>query len=216
MSLSSDHAQALLPRLGSPLISKRCIVCGERKPLGEYNRNRAHKDGRKNRCRACSAAYDRAYYAAHKEEDNAKSRAYYVEHMEEKRAQSRVYNETHKEERAAYRETHKNEIAIYGRAYRQTPRGRAVMKACRARRRLLPNVSDLAADTIQEVLDASNGICPYCGEPFEDGHVDHVIPVSKGGTNDRENLVYVCAQCNLSKGNMGLLEFMLRECSRAT
>lgn len=41
--------------------------------------------------------------------------------------------------------------------------------------------------------------CHYCGAP-KAGTVDHVIPVSRGGTNDASNLVPACGPCNYSKG----------------
>lgn len=43
--------------------------------------------------------------------------------------------------------------------------------------------------------------CRYCGRQPSDVilHLDHIIPVSKGGTNDPENLVTSCADCNLGK-----------------
>jgi len=42
--------------------------------------------------------------------------------------------------------------------------------------------------------------CHYCGkEPA--GTIDHVIPVSQGGTNHPDNLVPACAACNYSKGS---------------
>ena len=46
--------------------------------------------------------------------------------------------------------------------------------------------------------------CVYCGGPFEDRHdrtatVDHVIPVSQGGTTEDSNLVGCCRACNVSK-----------------
>ncbi|GAA6196674.1 hypothetical protein NBRC116598_21180 [Pseudophaeobacter arcticus] len=51
-------------------------------------------------------------------------------------------------------------------------------------------------------------MCVYCGcieGPF---HIDHLWPVSKGGSNDPSNLVVSCASCNLSKGGKSLREWM--------
>lgn len=39
-------------------------------------------------------------------------------------------------------------------------------------------------------------ICQYCGEFAT--HIDHVVPVSYGGSHDFDNLVLSCAQCNLT------------------
>lgn len=50
------------------------------------------------------------------------------------------------------------------------------------------------------VAERSNRACVYCQTTEGPFHVDHVRPVSAGGTNDIDNLVYACAPCNLSKG----------------
>ena len=44
--------------------------------------------------------------------------------------------------------------------------------------------------------------CVYCGHGVEDGAqltLDHVRPVSKGGTNDASNLVTACHTCNSNR-----------------
>lgn len=50
-------------------------------------------------------------------------------------------------------------------------------------------------------------LCALCGnrlpEDAADIHVDHVVPVARGGTSDPENLQAVCAVCNLRKGAGG-------------
>lgn len=43
----------------------------------------------------------------------------------------------------------------------------------------------------------SSETCTYCGDYAE--AVDHIIPVSRGGTNDRENLTAACTRCNMEK-----------------
>jgi 5-methylcytosine-specific restriction endonuclease McrA len=44
--------------------------------------------------------------------------------------------------------------------------------------------------------------CAYCGGKFE--HLDHVIPLSKGGSNWPANFRPSCAKCNKSKGSKTL------------
>lgn len=41
--------------------------------------------------------------------------------------------------------------------------------------------------------------CFYCEEEYTDYHVDHMIPLSRGGTNDISNLAIACPSCNLRK-----------------
>jgi 5-methylcytosine-specific restriction endonuclease McrA len=52
------------------------------------------------------------------------------------------------------------------------------------------------------VTRKGGGACHYCGRrpPEVAIEVDHLIPVSRGGTNDFENLVPACRECNRSKG----------------
>lgn len=47
----------------------------------------------------------------------------------------------------------------------------------------------------------SPGICSYCGMKFPPGELtmDHVIPVSRGGTSEKFNIVPCCKECNNKK-----------------
>lgn len=49
----------------------------------------------------------------------------------------------------------------------------------------------------------SNGICYLCNKPMciEDFNIDHIIPVSKGGTNKQSNLAAVHPKCNQNKSD---------------
>jgi len=52
----------------------------------------------------------------------------------------------------------------------------------------------------KKILERDEYRCKQCGS-WENLHVDHIKPLSKGGTNDEKNLQALCAKCNLSKGN---------------
>lgn len=55
-----------------------------------------------------------------------------------------------------------------------------------------------------EVLRRDGHICQYCGEKAPDVtlHVDHVVPVSLGGSDKPENLVAACKDCNTGKASI--------------
>ena len=52
-----------------------------------------------------------------------------------------------------------------------------------------------------EIFERDQFTCQYCGEkpPKVILHVDHIIPVVKGGCNEPENLRTSCSSCNLGK-----------------
>lgn len=57
------------------------------------------------------------------------------------------------------------------------------------------------------ILDRDNFTCAYCGESSDDLCADHVIPLSRGGTNHESNLVCACRPCNSSKSDLLLSEW---------
>ena len=53
----------------------------------------------------------------------------------------------------------------------------------------------------KRVLRRDDYTCSYCGVRARHGmQVDHVVPVSKGGSHDDTNLVACCPACNAQKG----------------
>jgi hypothetical protein len=55
-----------------------------------------------------------------------------------------------------------------------------------------------------EIFKRDYFTCQYCGKtpPKVVLHIDHILPVSKGGKSDRGNLITSCADCNLGKSNI--------------
>lgn len=43
--------------------------------------------------------------------------------------------------------------------------------------------------------------CAHCGLMEGRFHVDHIIPLSRGGMDDPENLQFLCTRCNFKKSN---------------
>jgi hypothetical protein len=74
---------------------------------------------------------------------------------------------------------------------------------------------------VERMGTATNGCCFYCGWSLRDGGgrdfiflrgqrdpmIDHKTPEVRGGTNDSDNLVLSCAECNLQKSSLTADEF---------
>ena len=60
------------------------------------------------------------------------------------------------------------------------------------------------------VIERDGPRCVYCGVDLltEEIQLDHVIPESKGGATNYDNLQVTCAKCNREKGILGEQEFM--------
>ena len=64
-----------------------------------------------------------------------------------------------------------------------------------------------------EILERNGYTCQLCGagpgdpDPFNPSrkvrlHVDHIVPRSQGGTNDKDNLRVLCSACNQGRSNI--------------
>lgn len=61
----------------------------------------------------------------------------------------------------------------------------------------------------RQVIERDGLHCVYCDEDLTNAevHLDHVIPESKGGLTNYQNLQVTCRKCNLAKGVLTESEF---------
>lgn len=171
-----------------------------------FHRKRDSSDGLNNKCKVCNQAAGRAWAIAHSERAKAYQDAYKEANKERLREQKRQYH-------ADNRSRHLTEFAEYARCncerlrtqrrkryVENAPRIKVANHQRRAQRKQAPG-----RYTIQDVrllLLSQKGLCWWCGVPVGDTyHVDHRIPLSRGGSNYPENLCISCPNCNLSKHN---------------
>ncbi|MEO1503139.1 MAG: HNH endonuclease [Pseudomonadota bacterium] len=68
------------------------------------------------------------------------------------------------------------------------------------------------AERREAVIQRDGYRCAYCEKQCYSPHVDHIVPVSRGGTHDLSNLTVACPACNLSKGDKLLSEWREARC----
>ncbi|MCK4792038.1 MAG: HNH endonuclease [Desulfobacteraceae bacterium] len=150
------------------------------------------------------------YYQEHKEKVCLRNAKYRQAHREERRLHQTKYRQEHKEEQrlysAKYRRKHKEERRLYNAEYNREHRGKH--NAWKSTRRALilgVTIGNLAQikEIYERARDDRKARCYLCGKPIPKGHrhVDHIIPLSKGGKHTASNLAIACESCNLSKYN---------------
>jgi 5-methylcytosine-specific restriction endonuclease McrA len=170
--------------------------------------------------------YSRTYHAEHREEIRAKKAADYIEHREERIAAAADYRATHPEEIfaswTAYHAEHREERRVYSADYRaadpeharaaaakwsaENPLAiRAIANRRRARKRSAPGKPYTAAEFLV-LCETASWQCSYCPAILDIVTVqaDHIIPLSRGGSNGIENIAVSCGPCNRSKHNIPL------------
>lgn len=191
---------------------KACSKCGETKPLTDYGVKSAARDGRNSRCKPCVKVDKAESWQRHLESNRAKNRANYLAHRE-----ARIAGQ------AAWKKANPDKVREYGRIWRERNPGRDTedtrrwiaenpeRAAVNFKRNTLKRRARKKNATIGVVnLDALwSGSCGICDEPIDRAtkyphplspSVDHIVPLSKGGTHEQSNLQWAHLVCNQRKG----------------
>lgn len=70
----------------------------------------------------------------------------------------------------------------------------------------------------EEIIERDGLVCYLCERvdlKLSEIHLDHVIPLSRGGDHTRENLRVSCADCNIEKGVLTEAEYRARLSARS-
>jgi 5-methylcytosine-specific restriction endonuclease McrA len=76
-----------------------------------------------------------------------------------------------------------------------------------------PNRKKISKVVRRTLYEINDGHCAYCGREFCKNvwrEIDHIIPVSKGGSNTAENMTVCCQNCNARKQGFSLDEYRER------
>ena len=66
-------------------------------------------------------------------------------------------------------------------------------------------------DDVERLLEQQSYRCNGCGvDLLRSYHVDHIIPLIRGGSNWPDNLQILCHRCNCSKGTLTMEEWRMK------
>lgn len=174
---------------------RRCRVCGNTLPVTAFNVDRSRHDGHGYVCRACrrvspTSVPNRIERAAARERGMAWCRGC---------ATWCVALDVNKQGlcRPHQRESDRKRYACDS-AHRQRRRSHASMRS--------RGIDAVPIEGVEALTELYEGRCAYCAGEAQT--FDHVIPVSKGGKTEPFNMLPACKECNSSKRDRDLLEWI--------
>lgn len=177
--------------------SLNCMECGRLKSRRDHLKRDKAKE--RERLRAYRAANREKINAAHRAanatpERQAYKAAWYQANRERIRAKAQAepgkYRESNIASAAAWKVANPEKAREHSRMNRRNRRAKA-KKA---------GGTHTAAD-LAEILESQGHRCAYCRADLRKTpkHVDHIVPLARGGSNGRANLQYLCQSCNQAK-----------------
>ena len=129
-------------------------------------------------------------------------RKWWKDHPEYGKKHSKKWSEDHPE----YMKQWLKDNPEYMKKWYKTEKGKANNQRGHIARQMNEKniINTLTAEEWINILKEYKFKCAYCGKEFtlfDRETRDHIIPLSKGGNNIKENIVPACRSCNSKKNN---------------
>ncbi len=135
-------------------------------------------------------AYMKVYHEENRERDNAHKKAWHAANRDRALANMRVYGVANRDRERVYRRS---------RYTANRDRIKSYHHKLRAHKRA--SEGTYTAQDIHNLRKGQKGKCALCKQKLVKYQVDHIVPLSRGGSNWPYNLQLLCPHCNQSKNN---------------
>lgn len=161
-----------------------CIKCGDEKVLTDFVKSSKHKNGYRNTCKLCKSKYSKRWRAKH---PNSK---------EHTNGYMRIWNKSNRYKYINWLKLNSDYMKIY------RLRNPDKIKALHHRyiNKKLNNGGSFTAEEWSNLCALLDNRCACCAVKTK-LTADHIIPISKGGKSDINNIQPLCKSCNSVKNN---------------
>lgn len=155
----------------------------------------------------------RNYYKNKKEKETTEQRLQRLEYAKKYSANNKNKMQSYRTKTkiqlwsSTFYEKHKEKIKLLNLEYKK--RNLDKCREWRINRERRVNLEALSSGIVKRLYRLQSGKCACCGEKLlDDFHVDHIIPLSKGGRNVDSNVQLLKSSCNMKKSSKDPIDYM--------
>lgn len=186
-------------------MNKNCPKCGKEKTLEMFFASLTSKDRRQSYCKECKKELQKTPSSrASKKKYKDKFRKPAIPKLSKEEIRSR------KNACQAMYEKSDSAKIVKEKYYKSEKFKLSNLNRANKRRSMVNSENSLTVSDWKNILSEYNHSCVYCGSKKRLTQ-DHIVPVSKGGTHVKDNVVPACQSCNSSKNNKTLIFWMLQK-----
>lgn len=172
-------------------MKKICSRCKTEKDFLDFHNALNTKDGKQSQCKSCKKEMSKIY---EKSRGKEKKKEYAKNEWQVKKN-----NPKYHEYRNKWIEKNKEKIAVKAKKYREQNKILLLASRSNQRAKKYGIEGKITMPQWKAVLEETNYMCISCEEVIADS-IDHIVPLSLGGTNTYQNIQPMCTRCNLKKG----------------
>lgn len=209
-----------------------CSKCKEDKKISEFGSSKSNKDGLSSYCLQCYRIIAKNWYAENKEKAKACQKKWREENPDKHKECVKTWRLKNPSKKKEYqgkwykshrltiakrkihfpenRNTKNNVLHNAGYSWLKYNHEKYLEVRRRRRLRIKENGGIISKGLRDRLFVLQMGMCACCRTDLinSGSHMDHIIPIAKGGKNEDRNIQLLCPKCNKSKHHKDPIDFM--------